>query len=182
MAIYHPREIRLTSGETVSLRNCAADDAEPFAKFLQLIASETTHTLQYPGKPISVDATRERWKKAETDPGSIYLGAFVRSDFVGHILFHRENNNHPWLRDNAQFAMFVLKRFWGTGLSSHLMQTALDVLKSWEIKRLAATVRCENERGIAFYKKFGFEIEGTRKDCLRIDGKAASEYYIARLF
>jgi RimJ/RimL family protein N-acetyltransferase len=39
-----------------------------------------------------------------------------------------------------------------------------------------------NERAIALYKKMGFEIEGTKKRSMRIDGQYVDEYYMAKTY
>ena len=38
-----------------------------------------------------------------------------------------------------------------------------------------------NEAGIALYKKRGFEVEGTKKHSLLVNGQYVDEYYMARL-
>ncbi len=38
-----------------------------------------------------------------------------------------------------------------------------------------------NTAGIALYKKMGFEIEGTKRNSLFIDGKYVDEYYMSKL-
>jgi RimJ/RimL family protein N-acetyltransferase len=38
-----------------------------------------------------------------------------------------------------------------------------------------------NERGIALYKKCGFEIEGMKKKSLYIDGEWIDEYYMGKI-
>ncbi|WP_342768304.1 hypothetical protein [Falsibacillus pallidus] len=43
------------------------------------------------------------------------------------------------------------------------------------------TVVSENGRAVALYKKIGFEIEGTKKDSLLIDGTFVNEYYMGKL-
>ncbi len=36
-----------------------------------------------------------------------------------------------------------------------------------------------NERAVGLYQKVGFEIEGTRKNSLFVNGKYVDEYYMA---
>jgi RimJ/RimL family protein N-acetyltransferase len=38
-----------------------------------------------------------------------------------------------------------------------------------------------NIAGIALYKKMGFEIEGTKRDSLLINGEYVDEYYMSKL-
>ena len=49
-------------------------------------------------------------------------------------------------------------------------------------RRLSVTeVRADNHRAIALYRKAGFEIEGTRKRSLKVNGAHADELSMARL-
>jgi Acetyltransferases, including N-acetylases of ribosomal proteins len=50
------------------------------------------------------------------------------------------------------------------------------------LTRLELTVMVHNERAIALYKKMGFEIEGTKKRSMRIDGQYVDEYYMAKTY
>jgi len=43
------------------------------------------------------------------------------------------------------------------------------------------TVVTQNKAGLSLYKKMGFEIEGTKRDSLFIDGKYVDEYYMSKL-
>ena len=38
-----------------------------------------------------------------------------------------------------------------------------------------------NERAIRLYKKMGFEIEGTKKHSLFVNGQYVDEYYMAKI-
>jgi RimJ/RimL family protein N-acetyltransferase len=49
------------------------------------------------------------------------------------------------------------------------------------IHRLELTVVTENQAGLQLYKKMGFEIEGTKRQSLYIDGKFVDEYYMSKL-
>ncbi|MGE6601926.1 N-acetyltransferase family protein [Lysinibacillus fusiformis] len=49
------------------------------------------------------------------------------------------------------------------------------------IHSLELTVMENNEAGVALYKKMGFEIEGTKRDSLYVDGQYINEYYMSKL-
>ena len=38
-----------------------------------------------------------------------------------------------------------------------------------------------NQRGVGLYKKMGFDIEGTKRDALLVDGTYVDEYYMSKL-
>lgn len=47
--------------------------------------------------------------------------------------------------------------------------------------RLELTVMARNERAIGLYRRHGFEIEGTRRDSVRVGGAYVDELAMARL-
>ena len=61
----------------------------------------------------------------------------------------------------------------------------MNILLSWGneigIHRLELTVMTENRAGVSLYKKMGFEIEGTKKDSLLVDGEYKDEFYMSRI-
>lgn len=66
----------------------------------------------------------------------------------------------------------------GTALFSHLD----DWAKEKNMHRLELTVMANNTAAIALYKKMGFEIEGTKKHSLYVDGEYMDEYYMSKIF
>ncbi|WP_277674608.1 GNAT family N-acetyltransferase, partial [Piscibacillus halophilus] len=58
-------------------------------------------------------------------------------------------------------------------------------MEEWAIKvqlhRLELTVIVENKAAVNLYKKMGFEIEGVKKDSLKLGERYVDEYYMAKL-
>ncbi|PLS16947.1 hypothetical protein CVD28_14935 [Bacillus sp. M6-12] len=52
---------------------------------------------------------------------------------------------------------------------------------SHSINRIELTVLSHNVRALSLYKKMGFEVEGTKKNSLFIDGTYADGYYMAKI-
>ncbi|MEY9971024.1 RimJ/RimL family protein N-acetyltransferase [Lysinibacillus sp. RC46] len=65
----------------------------------------------------------------------------------------------------------------GTALFSHLD----DWAKEKSMHRLELTVMANNMAAIALYKKMGFEIEGTKRHSLYVDGEYMDEYHMSKL-
>lgn len=59
--------------------------------------------------------------------------------------------------------IYVLARFYGTGLGKQLLETAMTEARSMAKTRMLLGVYNKNERAIAFYRKHGFEEIGTRQ-------------------
>ena len=56
------------------------------------------------------------------------------------------------------FALYVLRRYYGTGLGRRLMEAALEQLRGYE--EICLWVLKENGRAIRFYRKCGFRPDG----------------------
>ena len=53
--------------------------------------------------------------------------------------------------------------------------------KSIQIHRMNLTVMINNEKGIALYNKMGFQIEGTMKHSMFVNGEYVDEYSMTKL-
>ncbi|HYF94677.1 MAG TPA: GNAT family N-acetyltransferase [Symbiobacteriaceae bacterium] len=75
----------------------------------------------------------------------------------------------------------VLQAYAGRGVGTRLF----EALEAWArengLHRLELTVMAHNAAGVALYRKMGFEIEGARRDSLRVDGAWVDEYAMAKL-
>lgn len=84
-------------------------------------------------------------------------------------------------RHSAYVVTGILQEYAGRGLGKQLFQ-ALD---AWalqhKLRRLELTVMCHNERAVHLYRKMGFEIEGIKRDSLRVGERYVDEYYMARI-
>ena len=82
----------------------------------------------------------------------------------------------------AEIFMSVYDDHCGRGIGTALLAALIDAADNWlNIRRLELTVYVDNEPGIRLYKKFGFEIEGTRRaDAFRA-GKFVDSLMMARV-
>jgi putative acetyltransferase len=64
----------------------------------------------------------------------------------------------------------------------HSRDALVHLSDDWlNLKRLELTVYVDNEPAIRLYRKFGFEMEGTRRADTFRDGKYVDSYVMARL-
>ncbi len=181
MAVLDPQNFEISDGRTLVIRSLRPEDAEEFPVFQQTVAHETNFTLQREGHSMPVETARANIEKAQLDPTEIRLAVFDGVRLVGLLGLHREFPGHPWLAHCLRFGMMVVKDFWGTGVAAKLLEAAEKHAKAHGIRRLEATVRTANPRGVAFYKKRGFEVEGTRRVAAVIDGVDHDELFIAKI-
>lgn len=183
MAIFPADEILSPNKGAIILRSLSKEDAAAFRKFLPEIAKDSQHTMQYIGGKIGSLAEQElRITLAEEDPLKLMLGLFDQSELIGFLHCKPVWEEHPWVRHIAEFAMMIRKNYWGMGLGKALLKKQDEHIESASFTRLQATVRIQNERAIKLYEKAGFQIEGSKKNAVQIDGNYFDEYYIAKLF
>ncbi|MBM3579953.1 MAG: GNAT family N-acetyltransferase [Alphaproteobacteria bacterium] len=69
----------------------------------------------------------------------------------------------------------------GKGFGTAFLSAIIDSLAHEGINKIELGVEVDNHRAISFYKKFGFEIEGTRKKLLNREGQFIDNYYMAKM-
>lgn len=84
-------------------------------------------------------------------------------------------------RHSAYIVIGILKQYQGQGIGAALFRELDRWARDTEIVRLELTVMAHNELAISLYFKNGFEIEGTKRKSLMIDGQWVDEYYMSKI-
>ncbi len=75
----------------------------------------------------------------------------------------------------------VLPEFRGKGIGRRLIETTLDKAKSQGITRIELWVFEDNKKAFELYKRMGFEVEGLKRNAIKIDGVYKNEHIMAML-
>lgn len=82
----------------------------------------------------------------------------------------------------ARLGMMVHDAHQGQGIGSRLMEALLELGDSWlGVRRYELEVYEDNEKAIALYRKFGFEVEGCQTADTFRDGRFVNSLVMARL-
>ena len=125
--------------------------------------------------------SREQWRKAMENPadGRTDIVAVLDGHIVGTAGFVQGKGRRSHVGD---LFMSVHDDHCGRGIGSALTAALIDVADNWlNLKRLELTVYVDNEPAIRLYKKFGFEVEGTRRADAFRDGKFVDCLMMARV-
>ncbi|MCC7373260.1 MAG: GNAT family N-acetyltransferase [Verrucomicrobiales bacterium] len=159
------------------IRHATPADADAVARiFAGPRAIWGTLQLPYP--------TAEKWRKRlEDGPGTgIYsLVACDTDEPIGIIGLHT-HPNEPRIRHVAQLGMAIRDDHQGRGAGTALVQAALDLADQWlAVSRIELDVFIDNEPALRLYRKFGFEVEGTRRKAALREGRLQDVFLMARL-
>lgn len=133
-------------------------------------------TLQLPLR--SPEGRREQYAARGHDGHS--LVAELDGRVVGQLGLHPEPAQRR--RHVGSIGMAVHDDFQGRGVGSALMAAMVELADRWlNLRRIELEVYADNAAAIHLYEKFGFAIEGTRRDFAFRDGEYADAYAMARL-
>ena len=157
------------------IRRAEPDDFEGFYRTFQDPESYSG-TLQPPFP------SRETWRKRleEFKDSDLMLVALVDGQIVGNAGMHA--NPNPRRSHAMSVGLTVRPEHKGKGVGSALMQALCDTADKWmNVTRLELTVFTDNDRAIALYRRFGFEVEGTHTAYALRDGRYVDVHFMARV-
>jgi putative acetyltransferase len=163
---------------SIAIRRATPKDAAAYARLM-------SHPEIFPNLMQLPYNDEEQWRARLTEtcaPGKpdLPLVAELHGEVVGNSGLHPAG---PALRRRhvMTLGICVAAESQGRGVGSALMGAMLDFADNWAAAlRLELTVYTDNDRAIALYRKFGFEIEGTFKGYVMRNGQFTDAYAMAR--
>ena len=163
----------------ITVRRATPNDAAAFARIMG-------DPGVYPGL-MQLPYTNEDLWRARLVEGSIpgkpdlALAAELDGTVVGTAGLHPAAAAQIRRRHVAAIGISVAPEAQGQGVGTALMQAMCDYADRWMgVLRVELTVYTDNERAIALYRKFGFEIEGRLRGYAMRDGHFADAFTMAR--
>jgi ribosomal protein S18 acetylase RimI-like enzyme len=88
----------------------------------------------------------------------------------------------PSMRHAGVLGLALLPAWRGRGLGERLMRAAIEAARAFGLARVELSVRVDNARAIALYRKLGFASEGVRRRALLVDEAYHDLVMMALLF
>ena len=162
------------------IREIGLDDAEKLANLMKQVENDAQYMLFESGerniKPEQLDKMIEAMK---SDSNSTIFVAEINNALVGYLIAKGDNANRK--RHSVYLVIGILTQYRGMGLGTKLFKELEEWANEHNIHRLELTVVTRNDAGVQLYKKAGFDIEGTKRHSLYIDGEFVDEYYMSKL-
>ena len=162
------------------VREIREPDAESLVALIKQVEEESEFMLMEPGeRQITPEQQQQRIQTIQKSENSTIFVAEEGEQLVGYMFAMggtAKRNQH-----SVYVVIGILKDYRGQGIGTRLFGKLEEWAVERKIRRLELTTVTQNVAGVALYKKMGFEVEGTKKDSLLIDGEFVDEYYMAKL-
>jgi RimJ/RimL family protein N-acetyltransferase len=158
--IFKEKKRVLKDGTLAAFKTPEIQDAEKLLKYMKIV-SEETNFLTRPAEDwenVAVE-NEEKWVSNNRNSDNVLLIAcYVDDEIAGNCNITFSNDSKSSHR--ATVGIAICKKYWSLGIGSIMFEEILKVANDRDVEIVGLTVVEENERGIALYKKFGFETVG----------------------
>ncbi|WP_377889937.1 GNAT family N-acetyltransferase [Alkalihalobacillus sp. R86527] len=164
----------------MKIREIQVAEADAFSSLRKRVDAESQFMLFEAGER-KVDAVEEK-KKLESMLKSETTTIFVAEqdgELVGYLV--AVGSDAKKKRHAVYLVIGILQDYQGIGVGTSLFNALEEWVNERNIHRLELNVATRNEGGLALYKKFGFEVEGLKRQSMLIDDEYVDEYYMAKL-
>ena len=164
----------------ITIRPATPDDAAAFLALRQQVDEETRFMMLEPGeRQATVEQERERLiNTAKADNKQTFL-----AEDDGRLVGWLWANGGDFRRNHHMVHIVIGLReaYTGQGIGKRLFEVCEQWTREQHLHRLELTVMTHNLRGIALYKKMGFEIEGTARHQMKVDGEYVDLHFMAKM-
>ncbi len=162
------------------IRKPEISDAGQLLNLMYLLDEETKFMMLEPGERRTTVEEQEGIIESfqSTDSKAMFISE-MEGQIVGFIVGIGNGANRN--KHSMYCVIGIRQSATGRGIGFRL----LEKLEEWAIEqnftRIELTVMEHNERARKLYLSQGFEIEGTKRNSLRVDGSYVNELYMAKL-
>ena len=164
------------------IRMAMAGDAAKIADLSRTTFHDTFsryNTRENMEKFMNEQFSRDRLMDECKDPENIFLLACLNDKLVGYVKLRRsdEYSDRPGPDAVEIVRIYAVQELIGQGIGKLLMESAIEFARGRKFIFIWLGVWDENERAIAFYKKWGFETYGSHVFMLGDDPQTDLLFY-----
>ena len=164
----------------MKIRRCEINDADNMLKMLLELDKETEYMLfEADERPNDINRVKAMINQS-INGDSLLLIATEDDNIIGFLSAQRGIIRK--IKHTAYIVVGIREKFRGKGIGKKLF-CELDLwAKENNISRLELTVMCPNSMAKQLYEKNGFEVEGTKRNSIFMNGKYIDEYYMSKIY
>lgn len=170
-----PIEVFDKKGRKVILRSAYEDDAKDLIKYLKKTTKETPYLLREEDEiNLTVEDEQGFINMCLEMDNALMLVAYVNGKHVGNCSFSPVG---PFKRlaHRCDVAIALYQEYWGSGIGSIMLETALRYAKEAGFEQAELEVVSSNTKAIKLYEKYGFKKYGVKPDNMKYsNGEYAS--------
>lgn len=176
-----PKESIITNGKKLIIKEATSGDAKQVLEYAKTIFTETEFLCYSPDEfKMTIVEEEEFLSHCLNSEYDIYLIAIADEKIVSSLNFSAGKIRRT--KHAGEIGMSVLKEMWGMGIGGLMLDTLVEWANSTnQIQKINLRVRTDNDRAIQLYQNKGFEIEGTLRNEILIDGKFYDHYWMGLL-
>lgn len=171
----------LKNGKTVTIRKPAIQDAKDIISLISTADTESLFLAREPGEFCTpVEREEAVIQNVLNDEDSAWFVAEYEGKLVGQCSVGLVRRYFRY-RHRAEVAFVILKEYQGLGIGGKMMQECIRWCEDKKVAQMELDVVTTNEKALAMYRGFGFEVIGTMPNALRYaDGTCADEYIMIK--
>ncbi|EDL64510.1 GNAT family N-acetyltransferase [Bacillus sp. SG-1] len=162
------------------VREIKIEDAESLIYLIKEVEASSQFMMMDAGeRKTTADQMKKQIQRMKETANSTIIVAEEDERLTGYLFAIGGSVNRT--KHSAYIAVGISEHHRGKGIGNALFLKAEEWALNHGILRLELTAVTQNEAGVALYKKRGFEIEGTKRKSLHINGEFFEEYYMSKL-
>lgn len=178
--LYPTRTITLKNGKEAVFRSPRKEDAAELLAYLRQTAEETDFVLRYPEEVTMTLEQEETFiERINQSANNYMIICLVDGKHAGNcsMQFHDKIK----VRHRGEVAIALTREFWGMGIGTMMFEEMIRLAREYGASQLELGMVAGNERGLALYRKMGFQEYGELPNAFRMkDGTMRSEILMVR--
>lgn len=176
------RTLRDREGRILVVRQVVESDASRMVRLMRRLLDETPYMLRLPEEQRSSASDEARYiRHLHASGNSTLFFAESERSAVGTLIV--TGGALQRLAHVGYIGMGVLSDWWGAGVGTALLETAIDWARHHPVlRKLSLQVYENNERGLRLYRRIGFVEEGRLINEVRLDDGTLVDMHQLALF
>lgn len=154
----------------ISYRKVQESDAQRIVEFYNFVGGETSYlSFEKDEYPLDVEAQIEAIRSLEGNQTNIMLLAMDGDEIAGIATINSSSKIKA--RHDGELGIVVALKYQGQGIGTELIRQLIEWAKGNGITtRISLDTRADNVKAVSLYLKFGFIVEGCRKNSTLLNG------------